>query len=941
MRCRLIILLTLLPIFLFAGVTGKIKGKVTDKATGEALVNANILIVGTYLGAVTDINGEYVILNVPAGTYRIRISFLGYQTVNITDVKVTPDLTTEINASMVTEGIEMEEVTIVAERKAFQKDATATLTTIDEQQIQALPINNFTQALVLVTGFVNSNNGSGDDGIHLRGGRSGEITYLIDGIRVDDPIYGGLAIDLPRSGVSSLTVMSGTFNAEYGQAQSGVVNITTPEGQSKLQGSLRFGTDNFGIASNSWNTYRKEFTLSGPVPLIAASNDVVNIFVSGDQLNTQTYLNKVKGPQYLSRSGRSVQHDFNFGLFDQRERITGKITARLLSNIKLIGSATYSNRKWRDYDHYFKQYPEYNNQQRLRSALYSLALTHTLNEYTFYELKFSYFEKRGLTYTYEEDTDDGIDITQRFKRVFYPVSDAVAFDSTSNYEFAGFYAQPLLLADIRAYGYRTLGDDLRDTSGALIAKKGDFLTDDMINLLMAQRKDSVIVMVPSVDNFFEDNKSKTRTIIGNFTSQIDKNNLVKAGFEVKFHTINNFWISGINSYWNHLDPSYDFWKRHSQVTSYEFSPVQLSAYVQDKIEYEDIILNVGIRLDYLDSKAPDVYSFIHDTTNTLLNLWRANEKMVKPKMHISPRVGFAHPITESIKFRFSYGQFYQYPDFNYLYRRFNQMDPQYPLPNLGQGYEPSIGNPNLKPEVTHAYEFGGEFELMEFLTGSITLFYKDTYDYISTSRIDIRPYAYTQIVNLDYANTRGIELSLRKRLSNNYSFQVNYTYSRAEGNADYWQSHADEAYLASVYGIVAPKKTVTLGWDQPHTLNFTGTLSYPSWGVSFIGQFGSGLPYTPTDARGKPIGERNSDRQPWTSTIDVRVYKQFRIEPVTLTVYSDIDNLLNRKNVYNVFSSTGRPDYSANPNTSVENSHRPNWFGPPRHIELGLEMNFE
>lgn len=934
MNHRLALLTLLCSSIVFAGVTGKLKGHVTDKSSNEPLLNATVFIIGTPYGAVSDLNGDYIILNIPAGTYQVRFSFLGYQTTTVTNVIVTPDLTTEINAELVAEGIEMGEVTIVAERKAFQKDATATLTTVDEQQIKSLPINNFTQALVLVTGFVSSNNGSGDDGIHLRGGRSGEVTYLVDGVRVDDPIYGGLAIDLPRSGVSSLTVMSGTFNAEYGQAQSGVVNITTPEGAQQYQGSVRLGTDHFGIASNSWNTYRKEFTVGGPVPFVFDRNDALTIFVSGDQLRTQTYLNKVEGPKYVSKSGRPVQNSFDFGLFDKKDRITGKVTSRVLSDIKINASFSYSLRRWRDYDHYYKQYPEFNDQQRLQGELVAFALTHTISPTTFYELKFSYFAKHGNTFTFDEDITGNLE--NRFKRVFYPVSDATAFDSTSNYEFAGYYAQPLLFTDIQSYGYRTLGSDLTDSSGAVIAKKGEMLSDGMIAQLTAQNIDRAIVMVPSVDNFFEDSQTKSRTIIGNFTSQIDKNNLLKAGFEIKFHTINNFWISGINSYWDHIDQTYSFWKRHSEVTSYEFSPMQFAAYAQDKMEYDDIILNLGIRFDYLDSKAPDIYAIINDPNNAQLP-----DVKVKPKMHISPRIGFAHPITEKIKFRFSYGQFYQYPDFNFLYRRFNQIDPQYPLPNLGQGYEPSIGNPNLKPEVTHAYEFGGEFEVAENITGSLTLFYKDTYDYISTSRVDVRPYAYTQIVNLDYANTRGIEMSLRKRLSNFYSFQVNYTYSRAEGNADYWQSHADEAYLASVYGIVAPKRTVTLGWDQPHTLNFTGSVTYPSWGASLIGQFGSGLPYTPADARGKPIGERNSDRQPWTGTIDTRVYYEFNLDPANILLYMDVDNVLNRKNVYNVFSSTGRPDYSANPNVSIENSHIPSWFGPSRHVEIGIELNFQ
>ncbi len=931
---RLTLLLIVCAVISVAGITGKIKGRVADKTTSDPLLNATVAVVGTPYGAVTDLNGEYIILNIPAGTYQLRFSFLGYQTKSVTGVVVTPDLTTEINTSLLSEGIEMGEVTVTAERRAFQKDATATLTTIDEQQIKSLPIDNFSQALVLVTGFVSSNNGSGDDGIHLRGGRSGEVTYLIDGVRVDDPIYGGLAIDLPRTGVSSLTVMSGTFNAEYGQAQSGVVNITTPEGAQRYQGSIRYGTDHFGIASNSWNTYRREFSLGGPVPFISERNDLLTLYVTGDRTNTQTYLNKVDGPVYSSKGGRAVQNSFDFGLFDRKDRLTGKVTSRPLRDIKFNASATYSMRRWRDYDHYYKQFPQFNDQQQLQGELYSIAMTHMLSPETFYEIRYSYFAKHGNTFMFEEDLEG--DLSSRFRRIFYPVSDATAFDSTSNYEFAGYYAQPILFSEIQSNGYRTLGADLADSAGNIIAKKGEILTNTLIDRLRAEGIDRAIVMVPSMDNYFEDSKSKTRTFIANFTSQIDRNNLLKAGFEVIVHTINNFWISGINTYWDHIDQNYSFWKRHAEVTSYEFSPVQIAAYLQDKLEYEDIILNLGLRLDYLDSKAPDVYAVINDPADQQLP-----KATVRPKMHLSPRIGFAHPITEGIKFRFSYGQFFQYPDFNFLYRRFNQLDPGYPYPNLGQGYEPSIGNPNLKPEVTHAYEFGGEFEIIEDLSGSLTLFYKDTYDYISTSRVDVRPYAYTQIVNLDYANTRGVELSLRKRMSNHYSFQLNYTYSRAEGNADYWQSHADEAYLASVYGIVAPKRTVTLGWDQPHTLNLSGSIDYSTWGASIIGQFGSGLPYTPADARGKPIGERNSDRQPWTGTVDCRLYYEFSVEPFSLLFYMDIDNLFNRKNVYNVFSSTGRPDYSANPNVSPENSHIPNWFGPARHVELGVELNVD
>ncbi len=346
-------------------------------------------------------------------------------------------------------------------------------------------------------------------------------------------------------------------------------------------------------------------------------------------------------------------------------------------------------------------------------------------------------------------------------------------------------------------------------------------------------------------------------------------------------------------------------------------------------------MNLGFRFDYLDTKAPDVYAVLSDPTNPTLR-----ETEVSAKTHFSPRVGFSFPITDRAKFHAAYGQFYEYADFNFIYRRFRQNAPNYPLPDLSIGFWPIIGNPDIKPETTNAYEIGGELMISEDLVGRVTVSYKDTYDYISTRLVDADPFMYTEIVNLDYANSRSIELSLRKRFSNHVSFAFNYTYSKAEGNADNWATHRSEAYTASVTGLVPPKKTVTLAWDQPHTLTFNVFVGYSSWGVNLIGDVGSGLPYTPQDPRGSVIGEINSGRQPWTATADVRAFKSLRLGSMKTTFFVDITNLFNKRNILNVFNNSGKPDFSTNPNTSPENMHRPHYFGPMRRVTVGLEVGF-
>jgi len=929
----------------FSGETGKIRGKVVDRETKEPLPGVNVVLVGTAFGAATDLKGEYVIVNVPVGTYDVKASFVGYRSVTIRGVRVLPDFTTEVNFELPSEAIQLEEVVVTAERRLIQKDATSTVTAVTAQEIQSIPVNSYQEVMTLAPGVVTANNGGlggGDNGIHVRGGRTTEVSYVVDGIRVDDLLYGGSALDISRLGIASVSILSGTFNAEYGQAQSAVVNIVTQEGGPKFAGNFRVGTDQFGKLGwkdNDWGTFRGEISLSGPV---IPGKDFATFFVSGDRSFTRTYLNRFTGPTYKTPGGRIIQHNYeNLGFFDSRVRGNAKLTFKFFENLKLRLGYALTDRKNKGYDHYFKyQYllkmqdpslPEFQGTNYRTSTLYTAHLTHALSGNTYYEVKFSQFNTRYKFYIYEEE------LKGDFSRIFTPVRGNNLFDSTSNYEFGGPYRATLWLRDALKMGFPLYRDYV--INGDTI-RKGTKLTPDLISRLQQAGIDKVDVMAISMDDYVQHYFVLTNTFSASFASQIDRYNFVKFGFEYKQYDLSDWWINGVNNYWDHLDTLQPEETRHYETAYYKFRPVQAAAYIQDKIEISDLIINVGIRFDYLNPKAPDVYKVI-DLRATDPNADITKVGNVKPKWHISPRIGFSHPISDRAKIHFAYGQFYQYPDMFFLYRRFNQNNPNYPYPNLAQGYEPRIGNPNLKPETTHAYEVGADVILSEDIVMSITAFYKDTYDYISTKRYFRDPYTYTQIVNLDYANSRGIEFALRKRLSNHYAFQINYTYSRAEGNADNWATHFWEAYTASVTGYIPPKRTTTLAWDQPHTLSFIFNVIYDTWGLNFIGNFGSGLPYTPTDARGTYLtGEINSGRQPWTGNIDVRAYKTFKLGFLNATLWADITNLLNKRNVLNVFDDSGRPDYSTNPAVSPENRHRPHWFSAPRHVEIGIELNF-
>ena len=229
---------------LVAGITGKVFGTITDASTGEPLIGCNVILQGTSFGAATNLDGTYIIINIPPGKYTVTASMIGYAKSNVTDVIVRSDLTTTINISITQEAISGDEVTVVAERPLITKDLTASTAIIDGGMIDKLPVTEVAEVLELQAGFVQG---------HLRGGRSGEVAYWVDGVPMTDVFDGGTIVDVNTSAISEMQVISGAFNAEYGQAMSGIVNIVTKDGSDTFKGNATiYGGD---FISNKSNLY--------------------------------------------------------------------------------------------------------------------------------------------------------------------------------------------------------------------------------------------------------------------------------------------------------------------------------------------------------------------------------------------------------------------------------------------------------------------------------------------------------------------------------------------------------------------------------------------------------------------------------------------------------------------------------------------------------------
>jgi len=281
MKCKYIFVLffLIIPLFLFGGITGKISGTVTDDETGQVLVGVNIILDGTNMGAASDMDGYFNILNVPPGKYTLRASMIGYNIIVQKNVNVMIDLTTTIDFALSTKIIEGEEVVVIAHAPIVQKDVTSTSFKVGADQIDQLQVVDLNEIIELQAGVING---------HFRGGRSGEVMYIIDGIPMNDAYSGDVSFEVENDIVQEVEVISGTFNAEYGQAMSGIVNIVTKEGQDYYSGKVSFFagdylSDNNDIFLNidDFNPMaitNSQMSLSGPLPFF---NKRLSFFILG------------------------------------------------------------------------------------------------------------------------------------------------------------------------------------------------------------------------------------------------------------------------------------------------------------------------------------------------------------------------------------------------------------------------------------------------------------------------------------------------------------------------------------------------------------------------------------------------------------------------------------------------------------------------------------
>jgi outer membrane receptor for ferrienterochelin and colicin len=721
-----LVLISLLSIFflqnvVLAGTSGKIAGKIIDADTEEPLLGANVIILETSMGAAADIDGDYFIINIPPGTYQLKISMLGYASATFTNVVVNTDRTTNLDINLVPESISTEEVVVVADKPLVRADLTASIVEVDAKQFEVKTQLNVQTLLKQQRGVIMSHNQLGkegnfyfntpSDGLHIRGGRENETLFTLDGMVVSDPVWGGSEFIQNSSGnyIDEMSTLAGTFNAEYGNAMSGVVNVVTKDGSNQnYHGTINVYTDQFGVDKYDQKTIQGVFNVGGPIPF---TNNTLTFLVYGERRASDGYLYGLYYPTWSDSKGLDVDPVTKLPAgtgeevsMDKSDYIntSAKLKWTPSSTIRITAFGGYSKLNRDYYEHEFKYYQDGMPHHESEDLFLNLNWTHTLSASTYYTLGFG---------------------SQNHDRFLGSFEDLAKYDINPE------------LSESNNFWY-------------------------------------------SGENWnHQTEESRTNSIRAVLVSQVNKGNLIKIGghyrgINVKFTSLNpsgapyTYYINydyepvEIAAYIQdkmefsslgliiNLGVRFDSW---DVKAPYLTNMVDLNDYdsIQDSEVKTEISPRLGISYPISDVAAfhfayGHFYQMPHYNLLYDYHRWLADPNDVNWNNYPDRRGQLYRGITE---------------EWHYV--------------------QP---NTNMDPEKTVAYEAGVQIKLTENVALDLTAFYRDMSDLVGQRFFAEGNNGNGLVIsdNFDYGNSKGIEVSINKRFSNYWGLRLNYTFTNSQ-----------------------------------------------------------------------------------------------------------------------------------------------------------------
>lgn len=826
---------------LFAGTTGSLVGMVEDAQNGEPLWGAVIIVKNTSYGTQTVEDGTFFIHNIPAGSYDVQIELIGYKTKIFKDVQISPDKKAQLNIDLTPSAISGEAVVVEAEKAVVSKDITASQYVVPRKRIQAMPVNTIDQVLQTHAGVV--------EGGHIRGGRSEEVIYLIDGIPLNRNISGGLGSYLPVEAIQEMTILTGGWDPEFGNASSGVVNIVTRQPSARFEAGIKYENDHL-FGGNRDNRYQRA-ALTASAPLWS---DRLSFFGAG----------------VLEHDGTRFWWDFPDHLrqpLREKYSFLGNFNYQLSGGINLGLQLLYSDEAQRKYDYAWR---------------YNLA---------------------GLPRT--------------GKRSFRTV-----FHYSHNLSSKSFINTKL--------SYYRISEWISDKNKKMISQLSPYQYD--VFLLYVIRGNRL---------WWKRSTEQIYTMRTDLTTYRLLNQYVRLGFDLNYFDIYQDLLK--------FEPQRTMWGKPmvdeptlNYSNYFDYNPYSGAFYFQTKWETpQKSMVNLGFRYDFLDPRArvPSVYI---PGQNSEFNKEHVKWTEASIKHQFSPRVGFGMPVLENSFLFINYGLFFQTPLFEYFYTGLNS--------DFRFSQRALLGNPDLPPmkskifEISYRQSFLKDYAMI--ITGSVkkTVNLVDVKTFVGyDSKLD-KNRGYGQFITSPFAEAQTLEVVLKKRATGFFWGELNYTYSVAKAVSD----HSDAAYEYLQWGFYPDYDLYPVSWDQRHTVNMNLNFQYQDvLNINLISRFATPRPYTHfpsknrnglvpsnADQRFSPNNSRMENTFSTDLKVELKLFRLLRVWkdlPGEFSVYADIRNLFNNKNVLWV-SSDGQVGGELNDPAAYSRGQR---------IRLGLEYNFQ
>ncbi|MDZ7260657.1 MAG: TonB-dependent receptor [candidate division KSB1 bacterium] len=747
-------------------------------------------------------------------------------------------------------------------------------------------------------------------------------------------------------------MITGTFNAEYGRAMSGIVNVVTKDGQDEFHGSIsghfsNFYTQNSDVfigLKNTEVTRNQDYKvqLEGPI-----WKNHLSFFTNLRYQDEKGYLNGIRRfnvddytdfsqptpaevipiptpwDAYIAGSRYYSEHTGDNAIVPLNPTRTysflGKLTFKPAANLKLslLHTLNYDERPFASglteegvaqptpellEAHSYKYKPDGRAKHYKNTQMYLFQVQHLLSPVAFYDLKLSYTNYDYKRFLYEDPLDP------RYVH--------------RNYEQWG-------------GGFRTGGQDYVHLERTL----------------------------------------RDLNVKYDITWQVNKQHSLKTGFLYTHHRLHHEPIEVQSKHRGTPEAfkfTYDTTRQKIvfhpydpevlpdsaiSMDIYTKEPYEFSCYLQDKMEFDAMVINLGVRYDYfnpnthypsqLRNPANQLTFYKKDETGKeILDPERMSRYLkAEPQVQISPRLGLSYTLGRVAVLHFSYGHFFQMPPLSALYTNHRFLIP----PN---DFATILGNPRIKAEKTVQYEMGVWQEIMPRMSLDLSVYYRDIYDL--QSAIVVTTYnqiKYGLYSNKDYGNAKGFELKF-DYMTGPLSFILNYTLQYTRGNAD----NPKSTFTRAGQSLDPVPRLIPLAWDQRHTLNASVAYNKKNYGVSLTGYYNSGLPYTFRPVSVSPLSKQtlypNTAKRPSTFTVDLKGHYDVHLGgSQKIRLFLSIYNLLDRKNEIHVNSSTGRAYtaiiypvdvavFRSNYNDVYDAVRNPAMFSPPREIKFGIGYVF-